>query len=373
MKTTQFLVGFLIAMFVTTTCAIAAPLRKDERIVRDPVTGDYTAYYWDNDEQDVDMVESVFITATKIDPTIRSNLKIIESWNVRYAYKLSNGAKAKQPVMDISIYGLPINARISNSIVVSNSDNTNSIEFFESALSVPNAKWSGSGARTAKGVNIGWLYSNWSDATSSFDTSLGLKPNETLSGFGYNSLDLPGVWSAELLGNTLAHKFISSYAYPDREVTDIARQMGEIVANDFVPYNIAAPLISVPIPFDPAIVLDNLRTHVATWPSKQLADATLAAQLDAELVATANAYRANQPQVARDHIEILLDMIRREHKDIDREDDDEHDNKRAERDSDRKATTRPIRLDRLAARVLDFDLKYVLKRMKKDDDENERR
>ena len=41
MKTTQFLVGLLLAIFVTTTCAIAAPLRKDERIVRDPVTGDY--------------------------------------------------------------------------------------------------------------------------------------------------------------------------------------------------------------------------------------------------------------------------------------------------------------------------------------------
>ena len=368
MKTTQFLVGLLLAIFVTTTCAIAAPLRKDERIVRDPVTGDYTAYFWADDETDLEMAIAIFVPATKIDPTVRSNFKIIESWNVRYTYTVSNGAKAKQSIFKIRIPNLPVNARISNSIVVSNSDNTNSIEFFESALSVPNVKWSGSGARTDKGVNIGWLQNSWSEATNNFDTSIGIKPNEKLNGFGFISNDLPGVWTAKLLGNTLYNRFDSSYEFPDAEISDITRQMDEIVAKNYIPYNIAAPLIAIPTPFDPAIVLDNLRTHVATWPSKQLADATFAAQLDAEMIAVANAYRSNQPEVARDHIEIMLDMIRREHKDIDHEDDDEDDNKRGEKEHERKATTQPIRIDRLAARVLDFDLKYVLKRMKRDDE-----
>lgn len=363
---------WMIALIFASSLASAAPLRAGERIVRDLVTGDYTAYYWDEGENGNGGLETAVLkTATKIDPSVRSTFKIVDGWGIRYTYKIYNGNTAQQSINKFGLPKLPVNVTLLNSTPIMGSSNAVLIEFFESSMGMPNSSWSGSGVRTASMLNLSWLCKGWDTSAQHHDTARGIQAGTSLSGFSYASYDLPSILVAKLHGNTSYHQFDPLGETPPG--SEIHRQMSEIVANDFVPRNVAAPLISVPTPFDPAIVLDNLRTHVATWPSKQLADATLAAQLEAELMVTANAYRANQPQVARDHIEIMLDLIRREHKDIDREDDDAHDNKRAERDSDRKATTQPIRLDRLAARVLDFDLKYVLKRMKKNDDEHETR
>jgi len=101
-----------------------------------------------------------------------------------------------------------------------------------------------------------------------------------------------------------------------------------------------------------------------------LADSAFATQLDGHIQSAADAYRNNQPEAARDHIEILFDMIRREHKGLDHEEDEESEDKRGEKDGDRKASTQRALIDRLAARVLDFDLKYVLKRTRKEKDKD---
>jgi hypothetical protein len=357
--------------------SFAVGLIPGESITRDPVTGNYIAIFWDEDPEGLGndrFARATFETATKIEPTVRSRLKLHQDWGIGYQYQISNGKGAKQSIVLLDLYGLPLNTQLLNTQKVLGSDGAVLIEFYNFGMQAPpNTCWYGSGANNGQTVNVGWMCKTWDSTTNSDNTSWGIAPGTSLGGFGLASLDLPGIFLAKLVGNTKYHHFSFGGAGTDYEKSSIGNQMGKIVRNDNIPRNIAAPLISVPTPFDPAVVLDNLRTHVATWPSNQLADATLAAQLDAELIATATAYRTNQPEVARDHIEILLDMIHREHKDIDRDDDDEHDNKRGGKESDRKVTSQPIRLDRLAARVLDFDLKYLLKRMKKDDEHEHER
>ncbi|MBU1426140.1 MAG: hypothetical protein KKH12_13250 [Gammaproteobacteria bacterium] len=355
MNTRNVYLGTLIATYVLlSSIAIAAPVREGERIVRDPQTGDYTAYYLDDEADGVEMIESPFITATKIDPRVRSAFMLIQNLNVRYVYNISNGYAAKQPISDISVFGLPANVAISNSIVASSNGNDDRIEFFETALSVPNKNWYGSGARLSQELNIGWHYNN-----ETFSTSLGIQPGETLSGFGTISTDLPGILGAHLIGNTKFHQFDFSGEGPDPSKTDIARQMQVIEQNDFVSRNIAAPLIIVPNPFDAAIVLDRIRTHVATWTSKQLVDSVFASQLDGYLGAAANAFRNNQPKAGREHIESLRKMLGKEHRFLDHDDEDNDDT------PEHKVATR-LTIDRLAARVLDFDLRYVLKQMEKE-------
>ncbi|MDD5058099.1 MAG: hypothetical protein PHQ60_09515 [Sideroxydans sp.] len=335
-----------------------AALRPGEGVVRDPVTGNYTAQFWLKDGEDGQMITAQLKTATKTEPTILSKNKLIENWIIRYTYTLSNGSKAKQPIEDVMFRGLPPKANILNSLVITGSDNSNLIEFFESSLAVPNNQWYGSGARHQEELIIGWHYS-----ADSFDPQLGLQPGASLKGFGFNSIDLPGVWIAQIVGNVGYHHFQPLY----ENDSDVDELMSEIEYNDFVPRNVAAPMISVSAPFDPAIVMENIRTHVATWPGKQLAEAAFAAQLDLNLQAAANAYRTNQPEAAKGYIEILLDMIRRDHKDIDREDDEDNDGK----NDSQKTNTQHLTIDRLAARVLDFDLKYVLKRMRHEGEEND--
>lgn len=350
MNTGNVCLGTLITTCVLlSSIAIAAPVRDGERIIRNPDTGDYMAYYLDDEADGVEMIESPFITATKIDPNVRSAFSLIQNSNVRYKYNISNGNAAKQPISDISFVGLPANVTISNSVVASS--NANRIESFESALFIPNKNWYGSGARLSKELNIGWHYNN-----ETFDVSLGIQPGETLSGFGIMSPDLPGILQAHLIGNTKFHQFDFSGEGPDPNKTDIARQMQEIEQNDFISRNVAAPLIIVPNQFDAAIVLDRIRSHVASWPSKELVNSVFASQLDRYLEAAANAYRSNQPKAGKEHIKSLRKMLGKEHKYLDHDDEDNDDT------PEHKAATR-LTIDRLAARVLDFDLRYVLKRI----------
>jgi len=349
-------------------------LLSGEGIVLDRNTGDYIITYANAAGR---LKQSRFVPSTKINPTLNSRFEIRHG-AIRYRYSIKNGVSGKQPL--IGFIFDPVSSIYSNGAVPETRQQD--IEKIKQLASDP--------VRLGDYINApsgvveapqGWscdVIPNGEAARSHFRIPCsfddldeggrnGLQVGSSLGGFGFFSLDLPGVGIGQVRGfGDIGLGFTDEG--PNGEISD---QLDVLVEKDFVARNAAVPTIAVPFPFDAATLIDRIRTHVATWPSKQLADAAVVAQLDAELVATATAYRANQPQVARDHIEILLDMIRREHKDIDRDDDEEHDNKRAEKEQSRKATTQPIRLDRLAARVLDFDLKYVLKRMKKDEDERE--
>ena len=90
----------------------------------------------------------------------------------------------------------------------------------------------------------------------------------------------------------------------------------------------------------------------------QLLDASFSSQLDRYLTAAADAYRHNQPKAGKEHIQTLRKLLKKEHEDMGR--DEEHE---SEKSQDKNDDKKPRMIDRLAARVLDFDLKYVLKRM----------
>ncbi len=62
------------------------------------------------------------------------------------------------------------------------------------------------------------------------------------------------------------------------------------------------------------------------------------------------------------------DLLKRAHKDLEHDDDKTHDGKQGEKHSDHQSRTPTVLIDRLAARVLDFDLRCVQKRMEKDDE-----
>jgi hypothetical protein len=189
----------------------------------------------------------------------------------------------------------------------------------------------------------------------------GLQLGDSISGFGFYSLDLPGVGIAQLDGfGDMRPGFPDSG--PHDEISD---QLDKLTENDFVPRNAAVPTIAMPVPFDAATLLDRIRGHVATWPAKQLVDPAFAAQLDRYLSAAADACRLNNNKAGREHIETLRKMLAKEHHNVDRDDEDND----AE---ERKAQTR-FTIDRLGARVLDFDLRYVLKRTEHDHEDGDRK
>lgn len=350
-----------IATMAISLCAQAYP---GESIVRDPATGNYTITYL-GDPNSTELSQTIFVPSAKIDPAIRSDFHLGERGVIRYRYTVSNGATAKQSIVDVVVQ------QIANPIIgeIPFPDGTFPNEAAEKAAydayngavktataSPPN--WDGDITRRISQVD-------WGPNTATFNTG-GIHPGHALSGFGFNSLDLPGVGSSWMAGRIGESEI---FGFPDDgplQDSAIFAELNRLRDNDFVLRNAAVPTIAVPVPFDAGVLLDRIRAHVATWIGRQLLDPAFAAQLDRTLGAAADAYRRNQPKVAREQIESLRKLLEREHKHLDHDDEDRGDT------DEHEAATR-LTIDRLAARVLDFDLRYVLKRTEHEHEESERK
>ncbi len=356
---------------VAIVLSLHAQAYPGESIVRDPATGDYIITYWNTEMEPPGLETTTFVPATKIVPSIRSRFSSDRDGNITYRYTVSSSMQSKQVlgliILDpvVTIIGTRDNRGMKVGTAADKAARIAALRSNEAALSTP-AGWDGSvafgaggGGRADSSVRIGW--------SSSVEHSTGLKPGSAIQGFGFSSTALPGIIEAHLSGDSPVHGWSGEGPPEDSAIT---QQLNEIEAHDFVPRNAAVPTIGVPVPFDAAVLLDRIRTQVATWPGKQLLDSAFAAQLDRSTVAAANAFRNNQPKAGREHIESLRKMLEHEHKYLDHDDEDNDDT------AEHKAATR-LTIDRLAARVLDFDLRYVLKRTGKehehDHDEGDRR
>jgi hypothetical protein len=350
------LVFGILGLFVPLASEALSP---GEGIVLDRNTGDYIISYANPVGR---LIQSRFVPSTKIDPTLRTRFEIQQGL-IHYRYAIKNGSRGKQPLI-LLIFD-PVSSIHSKAALPGTVQ-----EFNQTAQQLANdqvrlAQYV-NGASGATEAPNGWscdISPNGITARSDFrigcsfddldeEKRNGLQVGNTLSGFGFYSMDLPGIGIAQLYGFGDRGPGFEDEG-PDGEISD---QLEVLMKNDHVPRNAAVPAIAVPAPFDAAVLLDRIRTQIATWPSKQLIDPVFAAQLDRSMVAAANAFRSNQLKAGREHIESLRKLLDREHKFLDHDDEDNEDT------PEHKHATRNT-IDRLAARVLDFDLRYVLKRM----------
>jgi len=164
---------------------------------------------------------------------------------------------------------------------------------------------------------------------------------------------LPGVQIAQLDGQDNDPSFSEE---ADRDIVALYDQL--MKDTSFVPRNAA-----VPTPFDAAVLLERIQTQMHTWIGMKLLDATFSSQLDRSFQSAISAYRLNQPKVGKKEIQTMRELLKKEQPDLGR--DEEHESeKNHEKNDDRKSAL----IDRLAARVLDFDLEYVTKRAGGDKD-----
>lgn len=337
-----------------TVCTNAYSL-PGESIVLDPNTGDYLITYAGTgspgNKQDRPLRQTKFVPATKIIPDLNSKFKLLRQDVVVYNYRVSNGSTSRQslmsfifdPVSDIDSSS-PLPKRRQD-VAISELDQFTKVS--RAAISTP-LNWNGLvWISEAGGLRISW---GWNLLDS---PNAGLIAGSSQDGFGFSSKDIPGIGITQFRGHTPA------FGYPDRGPRgEISEQLEILRQNDFVPRNAAVPTIAVPAPFDAAVLLDRIRAEMNTWPGKQLLDPAYAAQLDRYLVSAAEAFRLNNSKAAKEHIHTLRKMLAKEHHHVDRDDADDEDTE------EHKRVTR-LSIDRLAARVLDFDLRYVLKRMER--------
>ena len=341
--------------------AFASHAVPGESIVRN-TDGDYIVTYWNG----ISLMQTKYVPATKTDPKISSGFRVTEQDGVAYQYKLSNRANARQPIVALQFWrvsSIKSSSPIAD-IPAGTRDIAAAADFVRArraALRTPSG-WSGDVTPAVPaGVIVEWkyIYRN----PNQDEVLEGLLAGESQRGFGFVSVDLPGMAFAQIRGDGRHPEYEDDGPSADSE---IANQLDKLDSEDFVPRNAAVPTIALPAPFDAAMLLDRIRTHVATWPGKQLLDPAFASQLDRYMVAAIDAYRLNNTKAGREHIETLRKMLAKEHHHVDHDDEDDDDGE------ERKHATR-FSIDRLAARVLDFDLRYVLKRMEHEHKESERK
>lgn len=334
-----------IAFMLVSLCVQAYP---GESIVLDPVTGNYTITYWD-EEEPASLEQTTFVPATKIVPTIRSKFRMDGASDVAYSYIVSNGATAKQAIIAVNLEEpTRINGERDFPAITATVEEVRQALFANmSALGSPE-NWSGDIHRVLGQARISW-------SPDDFETG-GVKAGRTQTGFGFSSSALPGVSEARMRGKSAIFGYAGDGPAMD---SAIRPELERLRHNNFISRPAAVPTIAVPDPFDPAVTLERIQAHTHTWIAKQLLDPALSAQLDRYFQSAISAYRLNQPKAGKKHIQTMRELIKKEHADADREDDkDDRDEKADDRDKNKRAL-----IDKLAARILDFDLKYVAKRM----------
>ncbi|MFB3084136.1 MAG: hypothetical protein ACE1Z4_11905 [Gammaproteobacteria bacterium] len=290
------------------------PGAAEEGIVYDPASGNYTVTYKVPDG----LYQVVYYPRTKIAPTVETTYG---PWGYGrdhvYSYRVTNGAKAQQPLTNIrvlvnKVYG-----------------------------SVKPPGWNGDIAPGFKNPNPTQNSDVYMAGWYSFK---GIAPGDTVAGFGFESRDLPGVGTIEILG--LGPITVYAEGGPGGAVR---KELNKLSRNDFVPYLAPVPLIynfigSYFTTNGAAGTLTSLQDHFQQLLNMELIEPVFAERLTKTLSAAIDALKLSDRQSARSHLEDFRVMI----------DEAQH--------AESKATLEaPI--NKVAARVLRYDGNYVERKL----------
>lgn len=320
------LLSALFAFFIP----FAAIAELQEGVVLDPQTGNYTVTY--REGYSGGLVQVIFVPATKIDPALKSKFHMLEhKGTVKYEYKLKSSSNSKQNIVMLLTTVSSINL-----------DSLPELKDWE-ATAVPPPR--------GPGLLLSWAYRHPEGVR-------GLPPGSTLSGLAVESADLPGIAIIKIMGG---RQSVTEWLGHSPVVeTPVGKQVEELEANDHVPRPAAVPRIPVPSPFDAAVVLTSLQKHVKEdLVGMALIDPFLVSKLDPLFAAAIDAAQRGNAEGTRRAIKDIRHLLKREHEDVEGDDDKDEDDDQ----NDKKHKNKRL-IDKLAAKVLDFDLKYVEKRVK---------
>jgi len=340
-KQIQFTLGLFLAVL-----AVAPVAARQESIVFDAQTGNYIITF----EYDGQVQQSIYVPPNKINPVLRSRFSLTPSGDIAYRYTLKNGKDSRQNVESLDVLVMSAKgATIStNAPQYLRSQPTAETALALSAdsgkveLSTP-AGWRGFVLPNpdGTGLKIGWVH--WDDKV----VGMGIPPGTSQSGFGYESRDLPGVGLAGIMGNAPSTSFAGHG--PSQEIADQLTAIRRKVHGVSRP--VAVPTFAVPNPFDAVVLLQRLQKHAnSDLVGLKLIDPVFAAQLDLWFNGAIDAAKNNNTTALRNALQELRRLLKQECADVDQEGN--------ETETDDKPVA-PARIAKLAARVLNFDLKYV--------------
>ncbi len=282
-----------LAFFALAMLSGSAFAGEGESIVFDPATGNYRITYYDDEFKTFEQV--TFIPSTKINPTLKSRIKLDHKGDIYYGYTLSSGRDSQQDIVHIILD--PV-SRVTTSqpdvpldtppaqipvdvakIIQVTDDMMNTANYFDTPM-----PWKASMAysRGRKSFRIAWRTK----------VANGMHPGERAV-FGFKSRDLPGIILAEIEGFAPGSEEIPAEEAPSGE--GFGEQYNDLIAmQNFIPRPVAVPMLSVATPFDGISALKQLKGNIAKWPDMtmpnnprwphlQLVDSTTATTINASL------------------------------------------------------------------------------------------
>ena len=327
------------AFRVLALCALAGSAMAaapGESIVLDPGSGNYIITYCGSDSPNsCVLMNSTYEPATKVDPRVRSRFTLTSTWSVNYAYAVRNGAKAKQPLVTLILD--PVTS-IASAMPIALRSTARADQLAtmlangQAALGSP-SDWGGIElpSTLGSGIRVGW------------SARAGLVPGTRQLGFGYSSIDLPGLITARVTGQPV----ISPGFVDEGPDGDIALQLETLQTKEYVPRYAAVPSIIVSNPFNRAALLSSIEQQVRGWVSLGQLQASLFAQLDPYLQAAITAAAAGNATGSTSNTAAVRVQLRKVYSALDEALDDWT-----------VVSDSPL-ISRLAARVLDFDLAFA--------------
>lgn len=344
-------------------------VHAQDSAVFDPQSNTWTLHY--QDPETAVWISKTYVQQSAIKPGIKS---VVQSngGQYEYRYRVTNYRDAKQEIDTFRIWGVPMVYAVPNLPPVTANAKTDpesedkqrwaqlkaKSTFERSVVKAPKG-WS-AGLRVDE--KVGHTSFVWTPGLKESDPN-GIPPGRKQDGFIVFRPELPGVARAKLTGATDEPWGLDGLP----ETPFWTAKVEEIQDRDYVLVPVLAPIIPIPDPYNGAELARRIRSHVQTWVKYGHVNADVLVRLNRQFDVLIPALELNNKQGARAAVQAIRKELADRHPGLDdakiEEDDDAFDASALARHHGKERAVEASPVDRVAARALAFDLRYLLKRL----------
>jgi hypothetical protein len=324
------------------------------------------------DPETLQWVRKTYVQQNAISPAIQSTVSGQTPGTWTYRYKITNRRDAKQLVDTFRIWGIPLIYKVPNLPEVTASafkdpeledkqqwaQLTAKRNFEKSILKAPGG-WT---AALRVDEQVGQTSLVWTPGLKDSDPD-GIAIGRSQDGFMVLRPELPGVARAKLTGSTEEPWGLDHLP----ETPFWNHKIQEIQSRDYVLVPVLAPVIPIPKPYNAAQLARSLKAHTQTWLKHEHVNAEMQNRLNRQFDVLIPALHSGHQRLVAATIDALIQECRHHHPTLSdamiEADDPRHEAEPKPKNSPHAMPGRPAAMDRIAARALIFNLRYIRARL----------